>query len=167
MTSTATGNGKRRFPIPFLRQVAEHYRADGEVCGKCFIFPNRRSSVFFRKYVCSAAARLGKAVIMPECTTINDLFSSLSDLKPASRIQLLVDLYACYAKVYSQAESLDEFICWGDVLIADFNDIDKYLVDPEQVFTNVRDLKAIEDRYEYLSEEQRQAISSFLSHFYK
>ena len=104
---------------------------------------------------------------MPECTTINDLFSGLSDLKPASRIQLLVDLYACYAKVYSQAESLDEFICWGDVLIADFNDIDKYLVDPEQVFTNVRDLKAIEDRYEYLSEEQRQAISSFLSHFYK
>ena len=151
----------------FLKQVADHYIKEANFSDLEFIFPNRRSSVFFRKYVCSAAARLGKAVIMPECTTINDLFSSLSDLKPASRIQLLVDLYACYAKVYSQAESLDEFICWGDVLIADFNDIDKYLVDPEQVFTNVRDLKAIEDRYEYLSEEQRQAISSFLSHFYK
>ena len=62
----------------FLKQVADHYIKEANFSDLEFIFPNRRSSVFFRKYVCSAAARLGKAVIMPECTTINDLFSGLN-----------------------------------------------------------------------------------------
>ena len=37
--------------IPFLRQVADHYMARGGISGLCFIFPNRRSQVFFTKYL--------------------------------------------------------------------------------------------------------------------
>lgn len=151
----------------FLKQVADHYIKEADFSELEFIFPNRRSSVFFRKYVCEASRDRGKAVIMPECTTINDFFSGLSDLRSAPRIPLLVDLYECYRKIYPQAESLDEFICWGDVLIADFNDIDKYQAEPRQVFTNVRDLKSIEDSFEYLTDSQKAAIKSFLSHFYE
>ena len=94
----------------FLKQVADHYIKEADFSELEFIFPNRRSSVFFRKYVCEASRDRGKAVIMPECTTINDLFSGLSDLRSAPRIPLLVDLYECYRKIYPQAESLDEFI---------------------------------------------------------
>ncbi|MGN0190383.1 MAG: PD-(D/E)XK nuclease family protein, partial [Candidatus Cryptobacteroides sp.] len=151
----------------FLKQVADHYIKEEDFSDIEFIFPNRRSSVFFRKYVCEAAQRSGKALVMPGCTTINELFSSLSDLQPASRISLLVDLYECYRNCYPGAESLDEFICWGDVLIADFNDVDKYLADPGQVFANVRDLRSIEDTFEYLTDSQKEAIKSFLSHFYE
>ena len=47
--------------IPFLRQVADHYMARGGISGLCFIFPNRRSQVFFTKY-------LGEAVKEdPDC----------------------------------------------------------------------------------------------------
>ena len=49
--------------------------------------------------------------------------------------------------------------------MADFNDVDKYLADPAQVFTNVSELKSIQDDFSYLTETQRKALESFISHF--
>lgn len=150
---------------PFLKQVAYHYFPREDFSSLTFVFPNRRSSAFFRKHVCSCAAEAKRAVMMPECLTINDLFSSLSTVRPCGRITQAVRLYGCYRELYPGAESLDDFICWGDVLLGDFNDVDKYLVDPGQIFTNVSDLKSIEDDFSYLTQSQKEAISSFLSHF--
>ena len=151
--------------VPFLRQVAEHYFSAADFSRLTFIFPNRRSSAFFRKHVCACAVEAGRAVLMPECLTINDFFASLTPVRACGRITQLVRLYDCYRKLYPGAESLDEFICWGDVLLGDFNDVDKYLVEPRQLFTNVSDLKSIEDDFSYLTLAQREAIHSFLSHF--
>ena len=150
---------------PFLRQVADHYFPLEDFSSRTFVFPNRRSAAFFRKHVCSCAAAAGRTSMMPECVTINDLFSSLSSVRPCDRITQVVRLYDCYRELYPNAESLDEFICWGDVLLGDFNDVDKYLVDPRQLFTNVSDLKSIEDDFSYMSEAQKEAIRTFLSHF--
>ena len=36
---------------PFLKQVAAHYLAAPDIQKRCFIFPNRRSLVFFKKYL--------------------------------------------------------------------------------------------------------------------
>ena len=150
---------------PFLRQVAEHYFPKEDFPRLTFIFPNRRSSAFFRKHVCGCAKEAGKAVLMPECMTINDFFASLTPMRACDRITQIVRLYECYRALYPGAESLDEFICWGDVLLGDFNDVDKYLVEPRRLFTNVSDLKSIEDDFSYLTAAQREAIHSFLSHF--
>ena len=150
---------------PFLKQVAEYYFRKEDFPRLTFIFPNRRSSAFFRKHVCGCTAGAGKAVLMPECLTINDFFASLTPMRSCGRITQLVRLYDCYRTLYPGAESLDEFICWGDVLLGDFNDVDKYLVEPRQLFTNVSDLKSIEDDFSYLTTSQREAIHSFLSHF--
>lgn len=154
---------------PFLKQVAEYYFPFEDFSSRVFVFPNRRSSAFFRKAVCECAALSGRAVLIPECTTIGDLFSSLSSVRLADRIPLLVRLYEVYSGIYARmgksVESLDEFICWGDVLLSDFNDVDKYLVDPRQIFTNVADLKNIEDDFSYLSENQRKAIEEFVRNF--
>ena len=37
--------------VPFLKQVASYYYDEGRIDQRCFVFPNRRSAVFFRKYV--------------------------------------------------------------------------------------------------------------------
>ena len=165
MISTATGNGKRRFPIPFLRQVAEHYRADGEVCGKCFIFPNRRSIAFFRKYLCEIPC--GRPFIMPQMYTINDFFCKAAGSSATDRVRLLLELYDCYSTLNAKAESLDEFVFWGDVILSDFDDVDKYLADADQLFTNVADFKQIQDDYSYLTPTQKSALEAFLGHFFK
>ena len=148
---------------PFLKQVADHYYASGHMEKLCFIFPNRRSMVFFRKHLCDAVK--SRPLLAPQMLTINDFVSRTSGLHAADRINLLLELYECYRRHNQKAESLDEFIFWGDVILGDFNDVDKYLVDPKQIFANVADYKALQDTFEYLSEAQREAIKGFLSHF--
>lgn len=151
--------------MQFLRQVVEHYFGTDGFSSLCFVFPNRRSQVFFKKYLGEAVKAVGTPITSPKMLTINDFFFQAAGTSAADRIRLLLILYGCYSKLYKEPEPLDEFIFWGDILIGDFDDLDKYLVDARMLFANVTDFKAIQDNYEYLSEAQRKAISQFMSHF--
>ncbi len=152
---------------PFLKQVALKYYSNGAMSSRCFVFPNRRSMVFFRKYLSEAVRDSSSAVPMmaPKMLTENDFFCEVSGLKSTDRITLLMELYDCYRGLNPKAETLDEFIFWGDVLIGDFNDVDKYLVDPHRLYTNVSDFKSIRDDFSYLTPPQREAIEHFVGHF--
>lgn len=145
----------------FLREVARTFvaAAGDDLRHYCFVFPNRRSSLFFRKYLGQAS---GKPVFSPAMITINDLFSQLSGLRTIDKTSLLYRLYLVYSKhISSFTESFDEFIYWGDMVLNDFDDIDKYLVDARRLFTNMKDLKELDSGYDFLSERQREAIRSF------
>ena len=151
---------------PFLKQVARGYFGREEFSRTCFVFPNRRSLVFFQKYLCGLVAGSGRGPMMlPELLTINDFFYRIADADVSDRVTLLLELYDCYKALNSRAEPLDEFIFWGDILLADFSDVDKYLIDPEKIFTNVKDFREIQDGYSYLSDGQREAIEQFMKHF--
>ena len=150
--------------VPFLKQVARHYYAAPDLQQTCFVFPNRRSMVFFRKYL-GEEVRGGVPLPVPPMYTINDFFYAVYRIEVTDRLRLLIELYNCYRQLNSAAEPLDEFIFWGDVMLQDFDDIDKYMVDAGKILQNVSDFKAIQDSYEYLSDTQRQAIGQFLSHF--
>ena len=156
---------------PFLKQVAEHYYSKGDIERRCFVFPNRRSMVFFRKWLSEAVADAKKSgldprpLMSPYMFTINDLFFKVGVCRQADRVTQLLELYECYRDLNAKAESLDEFIFWGDIILGDFNDVDKYLVEPVQLFTNVADYKQLQDNFSYLTQTQRKAIEGFISHF--
>lgn len=155
--------------IPFLQQVATHYVTEaGNDLGKyAFIFPNRRASVFFRKYLKEVfnLKGPGHAIFAPKILTINDFFYRAAGMEATDRIQLLIELYDVYKALNPKAEPLDEFVFWGDILLGDFDDIDKYRVDAKGLLANIADLKAIQDSFSYLSDRQREAIESFIRHF--
>jgi len=153
--------------VPFLRQVAAHYLA-ADIQDTCFVFPNRRSAVFFRKHLGDLLREGGATRPMhaPKSLTINDFFYKVYGGEVSDRIRLLLELYQSYRAVYPKAEPLDEFLFWGEVILADFNDVDKFLVDAGSLFTNVADFKGIQDDYSHLSEAQREAILHFVSHFH-
>ena len=159
--------------IPFLKQVAEHYYNGGGVERCCFIFPNRRSMAFFMKYLSESVKGASSPIIAPQMFTINDFFYAISGKKAIDRVTQLLELYQAYVEVFYahnqqsglKPESLDEFIFWGEVILSDFNDVDKYLVDPKQLFANVSDFKQLQDTFSYLTETQRAAIEGFVSHF--
>ena len=152
--------------IPFLKQVAAHYLATG-LEGTCFVFPNRRSAVFFRKYIGDLLREGGadRPMHAPRSLTINDFFYQVQGGVVTDRIRLLLELYESYKAVYPKAEPLDEFIFWGEVILADFGDVDKFLVDAEDLFTDVADFKDIQDDYSHLSDVQREAVLHFVNHF--
>lgn len=150
---------------PFLHQIAAlFYQAYGtEIHRLAFVFPNRRAGLFFQKYLSEISEQ---PLFSPSILTINDLFMQLSGKHPADRIQMLFRLYALYKQRSGSSESFDEFVYWGEMLLNDFDDIDKYMVDARMLFRNVSDLKSLDDDINYLSPEQIQAIRSFWSSFY-
>lgn len=150
---------------PFLQQIARYYYNKGAIQNKCFIFPNRRSMIYFRKYLCDEVVASAVPLLAPQMLSINEFFSRLSGVTVSSRVRLLVELYECYRKLNPMAETLDEFVFWGDVLLADFNDVDKYLVDPAQLFRNISEYKELQDDYSYLTDTQKEAINAFIKHF--
>lgn len=152
--------------IPFLRQVAEHYYgAAGDIQKYCFIFPNRRAQVFFQRYLAEKVKGSQRPLIAPLSMTIDDFFYRVAGERKTDRVLLLLKLYDCYRELNSRAESLDDFIFWGDVILNDFGDVDKYLIDAEKIFTNVSDFRSLQDTLSYLTDTQREAIEKFLSHF--
>ncbi|WP_029904563.1 PD-(D/E)XK nuclease family protein [Prevotella sp. 10(H)] len=150
--------------IPFLYNVAQaYYKAYGQDISRyTFVFPNRRAGIFFQHYLSQI---VGKPIFSPEILTVTDLFEKLSPYKKADRIEMLFLLFDIYKKISSSAETFDEFVYWGEMLLNDFDDVDKYLVDAQQLFRNIRDLKEIDAGFGFLTESQIEAIRRFWSNF--
>ncbi len=127
------------------------------------VFPNKRAGLFFNEHLAKLAE--GHPVWTPDYLTISDFFSSLSKRKSADSIQLVCELYRDYIELSKNEETLDKFYGWGEMILNDFDDIDKNLVDARKIYCNLDDLKEIEDSMEYLSEEQRDIIRQFFHNF--
>ena len=150
--------------IPFLYNVAQAYynKYGAAVSRYTFVSPNRRAGLFFQKYLAEIAQ---KPIFSPSILTISDLFERLSGYKKADRIEMLFLLYDIYIDISKSSETFDEFLYWGDMLLNDFDDVDKYLVDAKQLFHNIYDLKEIDSDYSFLSEDQVEAIRRFWTNF--
>lgn len=150
---------------PFLAQIATlFYETYGDrISRMAFVFPNRRAGLFFQKYLSEISE---KPLFSPPVLTINDLFIRLSGKRTADPISMLFTLYRLYVARSGSSETFDEFLYWGEMLLADFDDVDKYLVDARMLFTNVTDLREIDTQFDYLSDEQVAAIRTFWSSFY-
>ena len=152
---------------PFLKQVADHYVAAGDPGGNCFVFPNRRSALFFRKYLAEALKESGSAVpvIAPATIPINDFFYRICGGEATDKLRLLIELHGCYNALVPVPEPLDDFLFWGDVILSDFDDIDKYLVNARDLLRDVADFRAIQDDFSYLTKPQNEALTRFLGNF--
>ena len=145
---------------PFLKQVATFlYHQYGENIHRVtVVFPGRRSGVFFNAYLNELVS---KPILGPEVLTINELISQLSGLQISDQISLILRLHKIYTAETGHTEELDDFFFWGEILLNDFNDVDKYMLDANDLFKNISDLKEIERRFDYLSPEQIKAAEMF------
>lgn len=150
---------------PFLHQIAALFYNEykSKISRLAFVFPNRRAGLFFQKHLSEVA---GKPLFSPTILTINDLFVKLSGKQTADRISLLFKLYEIYRQTSGSDETFDDFLYWGEMLLSDFDDVDKYRVNARMLFTNVTDLKQVEDDFNYLTTDQIAAIRTFWSSFH-
>lgn len=146
--------------IPFLKRIADIYfdRHADSMDDFCFVFPNKRSATFFRHFL-SLHAQTGTPLIEPEVTTISDFIADFSDYVVASRYDLLFTLYNLYNGLSPQIEEFDRFVFWGDMLLSDFNDVDRYLSDASQLFRNLKNYKEI--NADYLTPQQKEIINKY------
>ncbi len=145
---------------PFLESFSEYIVANylDEFSNSCVIFPSRRAGVFFQKQL---ASKINKTCWLPKITTLNEFISEISAIQPADQLQLIYKLYQVFCSKTGINESFDEFYFWGQVILSDFNEVDKELVDAHKLFSNLSDIKEIESTFSELSEEQLNAIKQF------
>ena len=129
----------------FLDHVAEYSLKNypDNLSELCIVFPNRRASLFFK----AALARQSKqAFWAPEIYSIEDFIIKLTELEMIDPIAQLFELYEVHREIEKEkAESFDEFARWGQILLSDFNEIDSYLVDPVNLFSNLKNIKELDN----------------------
>ena len=125
------------------------------------VFPNKRASLFLNEHLAKLA---GRPIWSPAYITISDLFRRHSQLSIGDPIKLTCEMHKSFTECTGVDETLDHFFGWGQLLLADFDDIDKNMADASKVFANVKDLHELDD-ISYLDEEQVEALKRFFSNF--
>ncbi|MCB0515412.1 MAG: PD-(D/E)XK nuclease family protein [Chitinophagales bacterium] len=133
----------------FLFQVLQTFTEKdlAQLGNYCFVFPTRRAARIFENMLLQKFAQ--HTFWAPSFFSIADFVQEMCQQTLGNDIGLLLELY----QVYVQTETadailpLDTFLPWGEVLLKDFDEIDKYLVDADALFSILGDIKEIESIY--------------------
>lgn len=148
----------------FLEQVvADVQQQFGNDIGKvCFVLPSRRARLFLRDIIAKAYQ---KTMWAPKMLAIQDFVQEWSGWQFPENLRLVFELYEVYQAhvkdlVPDRTEAFEQFWPWGEMLLKDFDEIDRHCVDAKQLFTNIRDLKEIDLMFQ-LPEKGLEAVREF------
>jgi len=148
----------------FIYKVAEYvFTAHRDDPGRVkVIFPNRRAGLFFNH---ALAGLTGHPVWAPEVLTIRGFVEEQTGKKVTDTLYLVMELYGVYKEIIGSIEPFEDFYPWGEMLLGDFDDLDKYLVDARDLFRNLKAERELTQDLSYLSEEQVALLRHFWDHF--
>lgn len=151
-----------------MNTFLEHVAADllnkygNDMAHIAVVFPNKRAALFLNQVLAQMA---DGPVWSPSYITISDFFRQHSELTVADPIKSICDLYKSYIEVTGNTnETLDHFYSWGQLLLADFDDLDKNMADVQMVFSNISSLRELDD-ISYLNNEQKAELRRFFANF--
>jgi RecB family exonuclease len=128
--------------MKFLQELASHIKTKNyDLRSLTIILPSERAT----KYLVEALlAEFGKPIFSPEITTIDRWVKKHS--KPIiDNTRLLIRLFEMYRETdEGRFVTFEEFMTWGNMLLSDFDDIDRYMLDYAQVFKNLKAIKELE-----------------------
>jgi ATP-dependent helicase/nuclease subunit B len=125
-----------------------------------FVLPSKRAGTFLKREILSQNTQTQFA---PEILSVEELIENIADLKIASSIELLFEFYEVYLNEKSvlEKESFESFSSWASVLIDDFNEIDRNLIDQKRFFNYLNEIKEVE--HWYLNDQKTPLIKNYLS----
>ncbi|HRZ76277.1 MAG TPA: PD-(D/E)XK nuclease family protein [Bacteroidales bacterium] len=129
---------------PFLKRLAREISPErGYAPDKtCVVLPNRRAGLFLKRYLAEGRS---SPLWAPEVMSIEDFVFHLHGTGKAERLRLLMLFYRHYQQAISEgSETFSAFVRWAEPLLDDFNDLDFYLADPDDLFGYLSDARAIE-----------------------
>lgn len=148
----------------FLQELAVEIknRFDGNTGQICLVFPTRRAGLFFQKEL---AKLYDTPLWSPQIFSIQDYLLKLADANIPDQVTLLFELFEVYHH-YFPNEEFDAFYPWGELLLKDFDDLDKYLAPTSKVFATVNDLHQIDADFG-LPEEDMERLRIFWKNFFE
>lgn len=129
-----------------------------------FILPSRRAGVFLRREL---SLILDQTLFAPKIVSIESFVEELSELKSVSNTELLFQFYNTYIQLTPkpEREDFDTFSKWAQIILQDFNEIDRYLIPQSKIFDY---LKAIQDLEHWsLEPNQTEVVTNYLKFWNK
>lgn len=129
------------------------------------IVPSQRMIAYLHRALFQVA---GKPVLSPKIVTIDRWVEQLVPLPVIEKTHLLFELYELFRKnpVEAGVTGFDSFLVWGQTLVSDFEEIDRYLIPSGQLFKNLRDIREIEN-WSFHSEELSIGQQKFMAFWEK
>lgn len=125
--------------IEHLAQIINHQPVEGNEL--CIVLPNRRAGLFLKR---NLVPQNGKPRWVPSIMSVEDFVFSVSRLKEPDNVTLLANLYKAHCNISEKVVSFDNFLSWGTEILRDFEETDQYMVDPDNLFHYIRDVKEID-----------------------
>ena len=129
----------------FLDQLTASFLKDINVYKDqlTIVLPNKRAKIFLLDKIKNNASQ---TIFAPNVISVDELIQDIAQIRAIDSIELLFELYHVYLslKLDETNQSFNEFAKWGKTLIQDFNEIDRYLIDPNYIFSYLSEIKALE-----------------------
>lgn len=127
----------------FLEKIAKELIAkySTNLSDLVVVLPNKRASLFLKQHI---SKLLNQPIWLPRIIGTEELIEELSDTEIIDNTTQLFELYEVYRNSQKDSENFDEFAKWGQILLHDYNEIDRYLVDTTQLFKHINEARAIE-----------------------
>lgn len=106
------------------------------------ILPNKRAKVFL---IDALKNQIEKTILSPEIISIEDFVQDVASIRSVDSIELLFEFYEVYLSVTEKQhqQSFELFANWAKILLQDFNEIDRYLLEPSHVLSYLKDIEDI------------------------
>ena len=117
-------------------------QSDVELSNCLIVLPNKRAKVFLLE---SLKNHLEGTSFAPQIISIEDFIQDIAGLRAIDPVELLFEFYEIYLSITEKAkqQTFEEFSIWAKTALQDFNEIDRYLLDPAHVFSYLKDIEAL------------------------
>lgn len=106
------------------------------------ILPNRRAKVFL---IDELKKETIATIFSPEIISIEDFVQDIAGIRSIDSVELLFEFYNVYLSVTEKdEESFETFANWAKTLLQDFNEIDRYLLEPDKILKYLENIKEVE-----------------------
>ena len=107
------------------------------------ILPNKRAKVFL---LAELKKSVSDNIFAPNIISIEDFIQDIAGIRSIDSVELLFEFYNVYLSVTEkeQQESFESFANWAKTLLQDFNEIDRYLLEPNKILKYLENIKEIE-----------------------
>ncbi len=127
----------------FLDQIALELLSDPtiDLTTTTVILPNKRAKIFLIEAI---KQQTPTTLFAPEIYSIEELIQDIAQLRAIDNIELLFDFYDVYLSVTkTNPQTFELFANWAKTLLQDFNEIDRYLLNPDYVLSYLKDIDDI------------------------
>ena len=129
----------------FLNQLAQEILKtySDNLSELTIVLPNKRAKVFL---LAELKKLISNNLFAPEIISIEDFIQDVAGIRSIDSVELLFEFYEVYLSVTEKdkQDSFESFANWAKTLLQDFNEIDRYLLEPDKILKYLEDIKEIE-----------------------